>query len=270
MHDSRLGSLIGRGRCAEVFAWEDGHVLKLFYGSMSGMAARELKATQIAYQSGLPVPAVEGLLEVDGRWGIVMERVDGPSMEDHMKSRPWSLFDCARVLAELHAKMHSCEATGLRSMREVVEGAIGRDSGWPLPVREATLECVDQLPEGNGICHWDFHSGNIIMTERGPIIIDWSEAVLANVFADAAMTWLLLRVSAIPPWVRMRQLLQMFRGGYYSLYLRYYRRLLPFRDEELTPWKVPVLAVHITRGIPEDRPRMLVLLERLLKQLGYL
>jgi aminoglycoside phosphotransferase (APT) family kinase protein len=191
-------------------------------------------------------------------------------MEEYMQSQPWKFPDCTRALAELHAEMHSCEAAGLRSLGEVVEGAIGRDSEWPVPVREAALECIRQLPEGNGICHWDFHPGNIIMTARGPVVIDWSEAVLGNPLADAAMTWLLLRVSAIPPWTRMRQLMQMMRGGFYSLYLRHYRRLRPFRDEELTQWKVPVLTVHIARGIPEDRPRMLVLLERLLRQLGYL
>jgi len=270
MPDSRLGPLIGRGRCAEVFAWEDGLVLKLFYESMSDMAEREITATRIAYQCDLPVPAPEGLLELDGRQGIAMARVDGPSMDDYMKSRPRELFNCARTLAELHAGIHSREAAGIRSLREVVERAIERDGGWPLPVREATLECVRKLPEGNGICHWDFHSGNIIMTERGPVVIDWSETVLGNTLADVAMTWLLFRVCSIPSWVRMRRLMQMMRGVFYSLYMRQYLRLRPFRGEELTPWKVPVLAVHITRGIPEDRPRMLVLLEKLLKQMGYL
>ena len=139
-----------------------------------------------------------------------------------------------------------------------------------MPVREATLECVRKLPEGNGICHWDFHSGNIIMAESGPIVIDWSEAVLGNTLADVAMTWLLFRVCSIPSWVRMRRLMQMMREVFYSLYMRQYLRLRPFREEELTPWKVPVLSVHITRGIPEDRPRMLVLLEKLLEQRGYL
>ena len=270
MSDSRLGPLIGRGRCAEVFTWEDGFVLKLFYESMSDMAEREIKATRIAYQGGLPVPAPEGLVEVDGRRGIVMERIDGPSMDEYMQSQPSKVFDCARALAELHAGMHSREAEGIRSLREVVERAIERDSGWPLPVREATLECVHHLPEGNGICHWDFHSGNIIMTERGPVVIDWSEAVLGNTLADVAMTWLLFRVCSIPHWVKMRRLMQMFRRGFYSVYMRHYRRLRPFRDEELIPWKVPVLAVHITRGIPGDRSRMLALLEKLLRQLGYL
>ena len=66
MSDSRLGPLIGSGRCAEVFVWEDGLVLKLFYESMSDMAEREITATRIAYQCNLPVPAPEGLVELDG------------------------------------------------------------------------------------------------------------------------------------------------------------------------------------------------------------
>ena len=88
MSDVRLGQLIGRGRCAEVFAWEDGRVLKLFHESMSGMAERELEATRIAHEAGLPVPAPDGIVEVDHRSGIVLERVDGPSLEEWMLSRP--------------------------------------------------------------------------------------------------------------------------------------------------------------------------------------
>jgi len=270
MSDSRLGSLVGRGRCADVFAWEDGRVIKLFYKSTSGMAEREFEATRIAYQCGLPVPSVDDIITLDGRCGIVMERVDGPSMEDYMKSSPPSFFDCARALAELHAKIHSCETVGIRSLDGVVERAIERDSDWPVPVKEATLDCIRHLPQGNAICHWDFHSGNIIISEHGPVIIDWSEAVLGNALADVAMTWLLFRVCSIPPWVGMRRLLKMLRGGFYSVFMKYYRQLRPFSDKELTPWKIPVLAVHIARGIPEDRPRMMVLLKKLLKELGYL
>ena len=270
MSDRKPGPLVGRGRCADVFAWEDGRVVKLFYKTMSGMAEREYEATRIAHQNGLSVPAVDDIITLDGRIGIVMERVDGPSMEDYMKTHPGSFFDCARMLAELQAKIHSCDGTGLRPLRNVVEGALERDSDWPEPLRKATLECIRNLPQGNAICHWDFHSGNIIMTEKGPVIIDWSESVLGNAMADVAMTWLLFRVCSIPPWVGMRKLLKALRGGFYSVFIRNYRHLKPFSEKELTPWKIPVLAVHVTRGIPEDRPRKMSLLEKLLKEMGYL
>jgi hypothetical protein len=107
------------------------------------------------------------------------------------------------------------------------------------------------------------------MTARGPIIIDWSEAVLSNPLADAAMTWLLTCVCSLPPWAKMKWVTQLARRRFYSAYLKHYRQLRPFRDEELSDWKIPVLAVHITRRIPDDRPRMLALLEGLLRQHGH-
>jgi len=253
-----------------VFAWEDDRVLKLFHEGMSGMAERELEATRIAHEASLPVPAPDGIVEVDHRSGIVLERVDGPSLEEWMLSRPWRVFAGARTLARLHAEMHAVEAAGLPSLHEVIEGKIRRDEGWPAPVREATLKAVSQLPEGNAICHWDFHAGNIVMAVLGPRIIDWSEAVLSNPLADVAMTWLLTRVSALPPWARMQRLVLLVRRWFYLAYQRHYRELRPFRDEDLSAWKIPVLAVHITRRIPDDRSRMLALLEGLLRHHGYL
>jgi len=178
--------------------------------------------------------------------------------------------DGAKAMARLHAETHSVEATGLPSLHEVVTDKIRCDEGWPALVREATLEAVNQLPEGNAICHWDFHTGNIIVTAGGPTIIDWSETVLSNRLADVAMTWLLTCVSALPPWTRMKRLIKLARRHFHVAYQKHYRQLRPFREEDLSAWKIPVLAVHVTRRIPDDRHRMLALLEGLLRQHGYL
>jgi Ser/Thr protein kinase RdoA (MazF antagonist) len=224
----------------------------------------------VAHQAGLPVPAPGDMVEVDGRVGIELERVDGPSMQEWMTSRPWRMFRAAATLAELHARTHSVEVTGLTPMREVVEGRVSRAERWPAALKEATLEAVRRLPVGNGICHWDFHTANIVMTGHGPIIIDWSEAVRGNPLADVAMTWLLASVTALPPWMKMKRLVRQGRRRFCAAYLKDYRRLRPFRDEDLTAWKIPAVAADAARGIPEDHERMLTILEELLRQNGYL
>ncbi len=61
------------GATAELLAWKDGHVLKLFR-ERSPYHGHGLAATRAASATGLPVPmVVDGLIEVEDREGVVFE-----------------------------------------------------------------------------------------------------------------------------------------------------------------------------------------------------
>ncbi|MFC2013409.1 phosphotransferase family protein [Chloroflexota bacterium] len=60
----------------------------------------------------------------------------------------------------------------------------------PSRVKEVVLEALEQLPDGSAVCHGDFHPRNIIISSRGPVIIDWANATQGNPLADVA--WILL------------------------------------------------------------------------------
>jgi Ser/Thr protein kinase RdoA (MazF antagonist) len=38
--------------------------------------------------------------------------------------------------------------------------------------RSQALERLNQLPDGDALCHGDYHPDNVLMTRNGPIIID--------------------------------------------------------------------------------------------------
>lgn len=44
------------------------------------------------------------------------------------------------------------------------------------------------MPDGNQLCHGDFWGGNILMSPRGEVIIDWNRACYGNPLADLART----------------------------------------------------------------------------------
>jgi hypothetical protein len=80
---------------------------------------REFAATRAVHAAELPVPAAYEVVEVDGRRGIVFERIDEVSMLKYTQARPWTIFGAARLLAELHAQIHCCTApAGLPTLRE--------------------------------------------------------------------------------------------------------------------------------------------------------
>jgi aminoglycoside phosphotransferase (APT) family kinase protein len=135
------------------------------------------------------VPAAYEFVEVEGRPGIVFERVEGPSLLEHAQARPWTLFEAVRLLAELHAQIHRCVApVELPSQREWSAGDIDAVADLSATEKEAARRCLAELPDGTALCHGDFHPGNVLITPRGPVIIDWETATRGHPLGDVACT----------------------------------------------------------------------------------
>lgn len=69
------GELSARGRTAEVYAWGDQQILKLYFSEFpSHWVDYELKIARVVQDAGLPSPKVGEIVEVNGRRGLVYER----------------------------------------------------------------------------------------------------------------------------------------------------------------------------------------------------
>jgi Ser/Thr protein kinase RdoA (MazF antagonist) len=107
--------------------------------------------------------------------------------------------------------------------------------------KERVLRALESLPDGDRICHGDFHAGNIMMTDGGPIVIDCVVAHRGNPRADVAQTcvamteWLHLRMSE-----RSREAVARF----IEAYERRYFELSPEGQDEVAMWKPIVAAVR--------------------------
>ncbi len=69
----------------------------------------------------------------------------------------------ARVLAQQHASVHEIPAVGLPTLRAQVESAPGLDE----EERRASLARIDRMPDGEVLCHGDFHPGNVVISASG-------------------------------------------------------------------------------------------------------
>ncbi len=122
---SQIGSLIGRGRVAEVFTWGDDLALKLFYkGRSSDSIRQEARISRLVHETGLATPASGNIVEVNGRQGIIYERLVGPSMLADMSTKPWKLIRSAQTLATLHASMHHQVISELPRQRQALRDSI--------------------------------------------------------------------------------------------------------------------------------------------------
>jgi hypothetical protein len=106
MSEFRLGRLLGVGREAEVFEFGD-NVVKLYRPSASKLFAfREAANITAAHLLGLPAPETFGLQTFDGRWGIVMAKVDRPLFGDRLESEPAAKEKILARMADLQLLLH--------------------------------------------------------------------------------------------------------------------------------------------------------------------
>lgn len=149
-----------QGRASTITDLGDGTVLRI-----GGEPEREARIMAHARAHGYPVPRVHEV-RADG---LVLERIDGPTMGHHLARRPLLLPRFVRVLADLHSLLHA------------------------IPYEDATL------------VHFDLHPENVMLTTDGPIVIDWTNAHAGSADADLAMTWLIATTSAgIPGMIAAR------------------------------------------------------------------
>jgi aminoglycoside phosphotransferase (APT) family kinase protein len=177
--------------------------------------------------------------------------------------KPWMLFRAARQFAELHAAMHRCVRPQLPSQRDQMQRFILQAPGLAADSKERVLEALERLPDGNVVCHGDYHPDNILMSSRGPIIIDWMSATRGNPLADVARTSLMFRMASLPPGMSTyrRWLFQAARRLFHAVYLREYFKLQPFSHEEWQAWFLPLAAARLNERIPQEEQRLIDLVE---------
>ena len=118
------------------------------------------EAEVMAYAAGLGFPVPE-VYSADGP-DLVMERLDGPTMAQALMAG-LPMNDGATMLADLLRRLHE------------------------LPARSGP----------DSIVHLDLHPENILLTARGPVVIDWRNARDGPADLDTAFTALILAQVAI-------------------------------------------------------------------------
>jgi aminoglycoside phosphotransferase (APT) family kinase protein len=150
--------LIASGRDADVWALDGERVLRRYRDGRD--MDREASVMRHAAAHGYPVPRVYGTEP----GAMVLERLYGPTM-----------------LASLLAGSTAAPAAG---------AMLG-----DLLVR---LGSVPAAPAGAGsLLHLDLHPDNVVLTDAGPVVIDWSNATAGPSTLDVAMSALILAEVAV-------------------------------------------------------------------------
>ena len=204
------GRLLAAGRDADVFEYGDGMVLRRSREGRSLIP--ESRTLAYLHAHGYPVPRVYEVSD-DGS-DLVMERIDGPTMVDAIGRRPWTLRRSARLLADLHDRLHELDAPDFLA-----------------PARIGT---------GSRIVHLDLHPLNVMMSRAGPVVIDWTGAGAGDASVDVALAWVLMAVGELPKAGRvMSAVLSVSRRVMVSTFLSCFERApIVERLRDVVEWKV--------------------------------
>ena len=250
------------GRTAEVFSGPDGSVVKLLLQGRSEADARDEAArTAAAHAAGAPAPEVHGLVNIDGRHGIVMTQVDADSLVDVAALEPLRLTSYAKVFADVHHQILSHESDDLPPIGDELRRKI-RAADVPAATRNAALDVVAAAPDGSAVLHGDYHPGNVLMAPDGPIAIDWVNASRGPASADVANTLLLLSTATIGEGTPNRRMVGALQGAFRRSYTKRIRRAGRVHPKVLDAWRLPMAAARLAEGVASEEAALRSQLER--------
>ena len=172
-------------------------------------------------------------------------------MWEMLSRRPWSVFRYAKRTAELHAGMHARTIpTHIPSQRQKLVNKVRRADTLPVHLRSKALVALETMPDGDRLCHGDFHPGNILMTPQGEHIIDWIDASRGNPMADLARSTILALGAAETSQIRNRWLKTAIRI-FHATYIYHYFKLRPGGEDEYNRWLPIVAAARLSEKISE-------------------
>ncbi|HXQ15853.1 MAG TPA: aminoglycoside phosphotransferase family protein, partial [Caulobacteraceae bacterium] len=180
---------------ADIHAWAPGQVLKLFRAGLPRfLGEHEARMTRAVFAAGGPAPEVLGEVTLDGRFGIVLPRLDGPTLLKLLLTDAITPEEAGAILATLCMSVHKTPPPPDVPALDTNIDAQLRLAGDKLPkhVAAGVLTLFERLPPADGVCHCDLHPANVIMTAEGPRLIDWWGAKRGGAALDLACSHVIL------------------------------------------------------------------------------
>jgi thiamine kinase-like enzyme len=272
---NKLGNKIAEGGCSEVYEWENGDkVVKLAKANTDIHAMRrEFNCNQVAWDLGLPVARPYELIDIDGRTGIVFERIDGEPLIGRLMKQIFQNIQVSEILesneneadlritAQILSRIHSHSDMTMPSQRESITYSIRNVNYLTDDEKLEVIDRLEQLPLKQQLCHGDPNPGNILIRDGKPVIIDWMDASTGNPEADLAEYIVMMRFAVLPPEVPSVALeyFDSMRESIIAIFLEEYMQTSNVTLEDIDPWILPIAVTKLNAdAIAEEEKQILI------------
>lgn len=185
-------NLIVKRAHKEVYKCEEG-IVKIFEKNHpKSDVFNEALITARVEETGLDIPKVKSVTEIDGKWALVIEYKEGKTLAEMMKVDPKNAEKYMEDFVDLQLKVHSKKAPLLNKLKDKLARQINSLKELDATARYDLLTRLEGMPKHDKVCHGDFNPSNVIVGKNGKMtVVDWAHATQGNASADAAMTYLL-------------------------------------------------------------------------------
>ena len=256
-----LGAKLGGGKAADVHAWGGEMAVKLYHPDAPNRRIEaEARNSQVLHAAGLPVPCFFEHVEIAGRRGSVFERIEGRSISASLQINPLRLLRLAREFADVHRFIHRTERSELPSVADNLRRVIAAVSVLTAAQRDKLITLLESLPSGSSVCHFDFHPSNVMLSPRGPVVLDWGSARSGNPLADVARTCVLFATDHLS--APVSAVAKIWNNAFARTYLRGYFDGATQTRDELERWITILAAAKLRKAGAGEVPVLMRLVER--------
>lgn len=250
-----LNEKIGSGGTAEVYAYEADKIAKVFHDNIPDDAInQEFMVSKLISTVDIRTPKMYELIESAKERGYIAERIFGRSMLDYIMKQKGDINELLHQFTSTHYQLHNLSFnnildpsvnTKLLSTHEWLKQRISWTNDLTENEKNEIYEELDALPDGNSICHNDYHPDNLIITKDSNeiCIIDWCDVSFGNPLADVARTILVFSTTVLPPELPLEIQSMLLEGKKLmkELYVEEYSSLSNMDLIELEKW-IPIVA----------------------------
>lgn len=216
-----MGKVLGVGNTATVYEWgTDGQqVLKLFHAGYPESAVELEYRNALALNAlDLPKPRAYELIHQDGQTGIIYDWAKGEPL-DAWVMQTQDLAGCARHMAELHQAVLQHTLPDIPDYKGFLDYHLRHMPAGHEAKQQAALQLLESLPDGDTVCHGDFHPGNILIADGQTVLIDFMNICRGPALYDVARTVFLVQYTPVPPGDMDRDTLVQLKKNLADLYL---------------------------------------------------
>ena len=142
-------------------------------------------------ETDLNVPKIRSIEVVDGKWAIILDYIEGKTLQTLMDEHPEKEDEYLNLFVDLQMTVLSKKVPMLNKLKDKMQAKISAAS-LDATTRYDLHTRLDSMPKHTNLCHGDFNPTNIIITKDDtPYIIDWAHATQGNSSADVARSYLL-------------------------------------------------------------------------------
>ncbi len=192
--EAKYGQAVGRGAQCRVYR-KKGLAIKVLTQNHTLLdALRESFALAVVENVDLPIANLEGVYKEAGHCVIATRYVEGDELMETM-------IECIRtknssalehhldMMVAMQIKMHSAGVEGLGDAKTFYRTYFQHYFGMGEPYKTNVLQLIDRLPEGDRLCHNDYHPRNILFDGTNYTVIDWDSATIGDPAGDVAHSY---------------------------------------------------------------------------------